>query len=177
MRSPSDDVFGDDTKENEKLLRVVGILTSRAMIDEDPLARKHALYMLGTTGDPCYTDIFIQSLYDPEKAVRSQATVALARIGTPVVPKVIELLNDKDWKVRYRAAEVLGLIKCSEAVPHLIGALSDKEDHVRYMAAKSLGKIKNPTALDPLRKCRGDENPYVQKMVEESIAIIEGKTL
>ena len=125
--------------------------------------------------DPSYADIFIRSLYDPEKAVRSQAAMSLVGIGIPVIPKVIPLLNDKDCKVRYRAAEVLGLIKSRDAVRSLVESLSDKKDHVRYMAAKSLGLIGDPAALEPLMKCRFDENPHVKKMAAKSITAMEGK--
>ena len=54
-------------KEDEKVFWALNILESTAISDKDPLARKYALYMLGTSGDPSYTDIFIQSFYDPEK--------------------------------------------------------------------------------------------------------------
>jgi len=174
MRIPGDEIITDDKKENERVLGALNILTSTTISDKDPLARKHALYMLGTSGDPSYADMFIRSLSDPEKAVRSQAAMSLAGIGIPVIPKVIPLLNDKDWKVRYRAAEVLGMIKSRDVVRPLVTALSDEKDHVRYMAAKSLGLIQDPAALIPLRNCRLDENPYVRKMVESVIIEIEG---
>jgi HEAT repeat protein len=129
--------------------------------------------MLGTSKDPSSTDIFIHTLYDPEKAVRNQAVLELVGIGAPVIQKIIPLLNDKDWKVRYRAAEVLGMLKTRDAVQPLTGSLSDEKDHVRYMAAKSLGSIEDPAALESLRKCLSDENPHVRKMVEKAIMGIE----
>ena len=173
-----DDESGiNKSKESEKVIQALNILESTAISDKDPLARKYALYMLGTSGDPSYTDIFIQSFCDPEKAVRGQAVLALVRIGTPSIPKVIPLLKNKDWKVRYRAAEVLGLLKCRDAVQPLIESLTDEKDHVRYMAAKSLGLIMDPAALEPLRNCRTDENPYVRKMVGRVIIEIEGENV
>jgi HEAT repeat protein len=177
MRTPGDEIITDDKKENEKVLRGLNILASTAISDKDPLARKYALYMLGTSGDSSYTDIFIQSFCDSEKAVRGQAAMSLAGIGIPVIPKVIPLLNDKEWKVRYRAAEVLGMIKSRDAVQPLIESLTDEKDHVRYMAAKSLGLIMDPAALEPLRNCRTDENPYVRKMVGRVIIEIEGENV
>ncbi len=175
MRPPGEIPTPDDTNENEKYSQAVYLLKSKALTNEDPLARKHALYLLGMTGDFQFADIFINSLHDPEKAVRSQAVQALVQIGLPVISPIVRLLNDKDWRVRYRAAEILGMIKGKEAVIPLIMALSDEKDHVRYMAAKSLCLIRDPQASEPLRTCLCDENHYVRRMAERAISTIEKK--
>jgi len=177
MRLPGDGQFDtpytDHVKEDVKYCRAIDILVSKASKDKDPLTRKHALYLLSMTGDLQFVDIFTNSLHDPEKAVRSQAAQALVQIGTPVFEKVVILLTDSDWRVRYRAAEILGMIKNRDAVKPLIQALTDEKDHVRYMAAKGLWLIKDPEALAPLRNCLNDENPYVRTMVKRAIAAIE----
>ena len=175
MRPPGDILTPDDSNENENYTQAVYLLKSKALTDEDPLARKHALYLLGITGDFQFADIFINSLHDPEKAVRSQAVQALVQIGLPVISPIVRLLNDKDWRVRYRAAEILGMIKGEEAVIPLIMALSDEKDHVRYMAAKSLCLIREPKAIEPLMICLCDENHYVRRMAERAISTIEKK--
>lgn len=164
-----------DSRDPEMLLgEAVKGMATRAMTAEDPLTRKHAIYLLAMTGNPVCTELFIRALRDPEKAVRAQATMALARIGEPAVGRLIELLCDPDWKVRYRAAEALGLMKEKRAVHPLIGLLSDEMDHVRYMAAKSLSMLNDPAALDPLNQCLKDENPYVRRMAETARTIITG---
>ena len=152
---------------------VKGMVT-RALTADDPLTRKHAIYMLGMTSNPDFLEIFIRALRDPEKAVRAQATLALVAIGRPALDPLIHLLDDPDWKVRYRAAEALGLLKEQGAVGPLIRQLSDEKDHVRYMAAKSLSLLKDPVALEPLTRCREDENPYVRRMAETGVEIIGG---
>ena len=173
MRTPQNDSPAKDHKENYPYSQALEVLSSKALIDKDPLARKHALFMLSMTNDPHFTDIFINSLHDPEKAVRSQAVQALVQIGTPVFEKVVILLTDSDWKVRYRAAEILGMMKNRDAVKPLIQALTDEKDHVRYMAAKGLWLIKDPEALAPLRNSLNDKNPYVRTMVKRAIAAID----
>jgi len=173
MKTPQNNPYKNDQKENYPYSQAIELLSSKALIDKDPLARKHALFMLSMTNDPHFTDLFINSLHDPEKAVRSQAVQALVQIGTPVFEKVVILLNDSDWRVRYRAAEILGMLKNRDAVKPLIQALTDEKDHVRYMAAKGLWLIKDPEALAPLRNSLNDENPYVRKMVKQTIAAIE----
>ncbi|NYT08229.1 MAG: HEAT repeat domain-containing protein, partial [Methanomicrobiales archaeon] len=126
------------------------------------------------TGNPACTELFIRALRDPEKAVRAQATIALAGVGEPAADRLIPLLDDPDWKVRYRAAEALGMMNEKKAVGPLIGLLSDEKDHVRYMAAKSLSLINDRAALEPLKKCQADKNPYVRRMAETAVSIISG---
>lgn len=165
----------NDLPDPEMLMgeAVKGIVT-RALTADDPLTRKHAIYMLGMTGNPDCMEIFIRALRDPEKAVRAQATLALVNLGTAASGPLINLLDDPDWKVRYRAAEALGLLKEQRAAAALIRRLSDEKDHVRYMAAKSLGMLKDPAAIEPLQRCQADENPYVRRIAGEALATISG---
>jgi HEAT repeat protein len=145
-------------------MKVTKLLTASVLSDEDPLVRKHAVYLIGIARNPDCIPILIQSLKDPEKGVRSQATQALAMMGEPAVKDLLAILNDPDWKVRYRTAEALGMIGDDKAASPLIELLSDKKDHVRYMAAKSLSILGNPDAREALQRCQMDENAYVRKM-------------
>jgi HEAT repeat protein len=140
------------------------LLSSRALRDEDPLTRRHAIYLLGLSRNRGCIPVFIAALRDPEKAVRNQATRALAAIGKPASPPLIVLLEDTDWKVRYRAAEALGIMKNRDATNPLIARLTDDKDHVRYMAVKALGEIGNKEAIIPLKAMLQDKNPYVQRV-------------
>lgn len=160
--------------EHEAFIQALAEISLKAVTDEDPIIRKHALYLLGTTADPLHADIFLQALRDPEKAVRNQAALALAGIGTQVVASLLALLPDPDWKVRYRATEILGMIEDTSATGPLIERLSDPKDHVRYMAAKSLGMIGDSAAREPLRQCLNDENSYVRKVAALSLEMITG---
>jgi len=144
-------------------------MASRAMFAEDPLTRKHAIYLLGTTRNPDCVAIFIKALRDPEKAIRAQATLALAIIGEPARDRLIVLLEDHDWKVRYRAAEALGMMVEKRAVRPLIERLSDEKDHVRYIAVKSLGEICPEDAIKSIEPLLNDENPYVRRMADSVI--------
>jgi HEAT repeat protein len=153
-----------DKSEDVSLDNMVEILSFRALHDNDPLTRRNALSLLGKTQDPDCIDTCIKAMRDPEKAVRCQAAHALAEIGEPASEKLILLLDDSDWRIRYRAAEALGHIKDKRAVTPLIKRLSDEKDHVRYMAAKSLGEIGAPETIDSILSVSNDENPYVRRM-------------
>jgi HEAT repeat protein len=140
------------------------LLASHALYDTDPLTRKHSVYLLGLSRNPEFIAVFTSALRDPEKAVRNQATLALATIGKPALSPLIVLLEDLDWRVRYRAAEALGMIRDKDATNPLIIRLTDDKDHVRYMAAKALGEIGNTEAINPLMLLLQDENPYVRRI-------------
>jgi HEAT repeat protein len=142
---------------------------------DDPDIRRYATYFLGQLKDKEQIGYFAVLLRDPDKGVREQATIALAASGQPGFDMVSELINDSDWKVRYRACEALGLMHNRDAVPHLMNALSDEKDHVRYMAAKSLGLIGEPDAELPLIERINDENNFVRKIVAVSLGKLGGK--
>lgn len=150
------------------LEKTLELLSFRALHDNDPLTRKHSVFMLGLAGDPRSIDTCIHAMRDPEKAVRAQASLSLAEIGGPAGEQILPLLSDPDWKVRYRAAEALGIMKEKRAVSPLVALLSDEKDHVRYMAVKSLCSIGNVAARDPIMACQQDENPFVRKMAEKA---------
>jgi HEAT repeat protein len=58
------------------------------------------------------------------------------------VPKLVEVLEDKDELVGSEAARALGKIGAEAAVPSLVVALSDApDDLVRASAAEALGQI------------------------------------
>jgi HEAT repeat protein len=120
------------------------------------------------TRNPVFVEIFIQALRDPEKAVRAQATHALAGMGELASERLITLLHDPDWKVRYRAAEALGMMNEKKAVRPLIALLSDEKDHVRYSAVQALGNMEAKESLEYLLNI-DDPNPYVMRMTESVI--------
>ncbi len=143
--------------------RIEELLVEQATSSVDPHVRRYSLYLLGRERDPHLKGLFLSALRDTDKGARAQAMAALADLGDTVVPDLISLLLDNDWKVRYRAAEALGKIRNRESVKALIEALSDEKDHVRYMAAKALGGTEDKGAVPPLIDRLGDGNMYVRK--------------
>jgi len=169
MQNPRDKLNGSENEFEENNARAIRLLANRALHDEDPLTRKHAIYLLCMARNPEDIETFVQALRDPVKEVRSQATRAMASMGEPAGETLIFLLNDPDWKVRYRAAEALGLMKLLKAKDPLIERLSDSRDHVRYMVVKALGEFGDADVLDSIRPCLRDENPYVRKIAMKII--------
>lgn len=130
--------------------------------------------MLPETGDD-RLNLLLPRLADPEKAVRAEAACGLAALGRAAIPACIALLQSDEWRVRYRAAEVLGLLGDGEAYPPLVAALGDEKDHVRYMAAKGLGLLGDPRAVAHLRGMQQDENEFVRRSAASSLGKIGGE--
>ncbi len=117
----------------------------------------------------------LSRLADPDKAVRAEAMQGLVAIGRPAVPACIALLQNADWRVRYRAAEALGLIGDAAAYAPLTAALGDEKDHVRYMAAKGLGLLGDPGAVSHLAAVQRDSNEFVRRSAAGSLGRIGGE--
>jgi HEAT repeat protein len=169
--SRSDEDDGNRLTETAELA-----LGERGAKGEDPHLRRYSLHLLGSLHDPRYLDLFVRALHDPDKGVREQAGRALASLGRPAIGRCFDLLTDPDWKVRYRAAEALGLSGVPEARRGLLVTITDEEDHVRYMGAKGLGLLGSGADAGPLAGLLTDKNPYVRTMAARSLGKIGGET-
>jgi HEAT repeat protein len=115
------------------------------------------------TQDSAEIHRLVMLLSDQDKEVRARATYDISKSGNAAVGPLGDLLRNGNWKIRYRAAEGLGLIGDSRAVPILVPLLCDPKDHVRYMAAKSLGLIGKDVPVQPLIGRLSDENEFVRR--------------
>jgi HEAT repeat protein len=86
--------------------------------------------------------------------------------------RLIEMLNDKDWPVRYEAAKGLAELKKEIAIEPLVGCLKDSNWQVRARAAESLGKLGNPMAIAPLVALADDRDTLVRAKVKEAIVLL-----
>jgi HEAT repeat protein len=148
------------------------VLKRSAIECPDPHARRYSILLLSRDKDPDLLPVYVAGLKDEDKGVREQAARALAELGSPAAAPLMDLIQDKEWRVRYRAAEALGLMGYGPGTQALIGALQDEKDHVRYMAAKSLGLIGDPASLEPLIERLSDDNEFVRRIAAVSLAKI-----
>jgi HEAT repeat protein len=117
------------------------------------------------------------ALADDSAAVRTQAALALGRIGPPaaaVAPGLIGLLKDADETVRCQAAEALGQVggDAGATVAALVELLQDASAPVKAAAARALGALKKAAApavpaLVPLLQ---DREESVRAAAAEAIA-------
>ncbi|MCS7252759.1 MAG: HEAT repeat domain-containing protein [Armatimonadota bacterium] len=89
-----------------------------------------------------------------EKLFKDYADVAVEPVG--------KLLSDKDARVRYAAAVMLGNFAKSGGIVYLREARKDEDAKVRAAVAEALGKIKGGEATRTLIEMVRDENTDVQ---------------
>ena len=106
--------------------------------------------------------------------VRSDAILALEKLGKPALTVIQAALTDHDWFVRATAANALGRIQDAKAVEGLISILSDEEWFVRERAAEALSKIGEP-AVEPLVCALKDGNGLVRERAAEILGKIGSK--
>ncbi len=116
--------------------------------------------------------VLIQELHHPDKEHRAATVQKIVQHGEGAIEPLVKLLNDPDWRIRYRAAETLGLLRSRQQVQDLIQSCDDEKDHVRYMAAKALGMIKDIRAVPTLIHLLSDEHQYTRGIAATGLAAI-----
>ena len=156
--------------------RAVEPLITTLLKDEDKFARLKAAEALGKIKDPRAVGALLaaikdcQRYFDVEVDWSIAAADALAKIGSPAVNPLLEVLKHDDNAMRYMATVVLAKIKDPRAVVPLIAALKDDNPEVRQAAAFVLGKIKDRRALDPLIAAMNDIDERVKLVVAVELA-------
>lgn len=117
------------------------------------------------------------ALADSSAAVRTQAALALGRIGAPAAaatPALRELLKDADETVRCHAAKALGQVGGSDGatVTALVELLQDPSPPVKTSAAHALGALQEAAApaLSALVPLLQDREEAVRTAAAEAIA-------
>lgn len=127
--------------------------------------RKMAAEHLADIGDvraiPALIDTFKDGVWDVEIA----AIKALADIGKPAIPTLIEKLKDTDSVIRADSARALGFMSkkghdISDAVSTLIDALNDNDEDVRLCTIETLGNVADAKVAHALVGVLGDEEVY-----------------
>ena len=82
-------------------------------------------------------------------------------------------LGHRDYEVRMRAVERLGVLLTENSAPReLIGMLEDNDDLVRVAAAETLGRIGDREALPDLWKAINDSSSLVRSYVAQAIGML-----
>jgi HEAT repeat protein len=113
------------------------------------------LFLFGQCSDPRDVSTVREHLAHPTWYVRLQAATALGKMGVEEdEPRLVRLLDDDHWWVRYRAAEALSNLPwmTPEKLVDLCSALSTIEAHehlLPFMAQTNVGKAGPASALAP----------------------------
>ncbi len=86
---------------------------------------------------------------------------ALARIGAPAKPALLEALKAEDNGLRIGAAKALGAMTEKDAIPGLIENLGYGDEAVRNEAVEALGLIGKP-AVTPLAESLGSQDAKIR---------------
>ena len=120
-----------------------------ALDNTDWIVRMHAAKALGRIKHASATGPLIPLLQDKVKAVREEATTALAEIGDPAFPSLLEALKHSEWLVRLHAVEALGKSRSAEAVEPLLWALfNDHDQAIREDVVRALGQLGDGRAVE-----------------------------
>ena len=138
----------------------------KALDDYDWQVRKYAAVSLGKMRDERAIPILLKAMDDEDADVRWKAMLALGKLGEIAVNPLIKTLQNKNWRVRAKSAEVIGKIGGEDALNALINLLlGNKRDNnrlVRGKTAEALGRIGDERALEALKHAQKDEYKYVR---------------
>lgn len=123
------------------------------------------------------TDVLELRMRLEHESISKEAAIALAQIGLPAVPALLDCLMHTDANLRLGAARTLGWMgpKARLAVPKLTEILADKLPEVRGQAAFALGQIgpearqSMPALLDLLK----DKDALVRVHAADAVWQIE----
>jgi len=120
-----------------------------ALASPDWIVRMHAAKALGRIRDPEAIGGLVPRLQDSVKAVREEASAALAAIGEAALPSLLAALTHSEWLVRLHAVEALGKTRSTEGVVPLLSVLFNDQDRaVREDAVRALGQIGDARAVE-----------------------------
>ena len=111
----------------------------------------------------------ISALHAPDPKDRTDASRALAGIGSAASSRLIALLEDNRSDVSVEAGLTLGAIQDRAIVPQLLELSRDENDWVRRGSIIALGGIGDLSACPRLMDALDDANPDVQNDAAEAL--------
>jgi len=122
--------------------RVLGVALS-ALKDSSRDVRSQAARLLGNFQDGGSIEPLIEAMTDSHWSVRESIEIGLVNFSERAVPKLIEALNHRSWRTRFRAARLLGEIGDTRAIEHLENLLAKKGERtkVKQVIRDALDKL------------------------------------
>ncbi len=114
---------------------------------------RRAARRLGELGDKRAVEALLAAFSRPTTPDDVRYGIVEALLALQSAPDVLALagaLRHHDWRVRHRAAAVLGQIEARWAVPGLAALLEDEDPRVRRVAEAALRRIDSPLARQTL---------------------------
>jgi HEAT repeat protein len=157
----------------------------KALNHPQPFVRRSAervlaalVHPLEYSADEDYSTMYVYTLApalepeEEEEEVRSSTENPLCESGSDI-PGLLQLIEDSNSDVRWRAAEALGKIDPEKAIPGLLQLIEDSNSYVRWRAAEALGKIGSEKAVPGLLQLIEDSDLYVRWRAAEALGKID----
>ena len=109
--------------------------------DQDAGIRQCAALGLRKQPDPQALHTLVSALNDADPLVASLAGDALAAIGAPAVPALLEVLHDGPQNTRLEAVRALAKIGDHRSIPALFAALQEDSQLMEYWANEGLERM------------------------------------
>ena len=146
--------------------------------ENPPRIREKAVWTLSDIAMPAARVVpaLISVLSDPGENVRVAGSIALAQLGEPAVPFLIEALAAASMETRLHVAYALGEIgrqldgepPLPAILAALIDSLTDAEWNVRRLVVRALATIGAPAVL-PLREALNGRDKELRGMAERAL--------
>ena len=140
--------------------------------------RRVAAERLGKLGDARAIEPLIHaSGRGGGERAKNAAITALARIGKPAIPLLVEtILHDRTSKLRRAsAAASLGLIGDRTTIPHLLKATKDPSIDVRLHTVVALAQFRDSAAIPYLIKALSDESGGVRIQAANALGLLRSR--
>lgn len=144
----------------------------RHVSDPDSSVRNYVIQALGALERLEVVPFLVQALKDPNDEVFASAAEALGRIGKPVVPELIKILQESSDDARCVAAWQLGEIRDRRAIEPLVEIVrAYPNDDVKALSIWALGEIgEGPqSVMEALFWAKAQQEPEVRLRAELAI--------
>jgi len=131
--------------------------------DTDAHVRLEVVEALGTMRAAGVSDFVLDTLIDPNPAIRAAALKSIAALEPEQFVAVLSALDpDPVWSVRAAVATVLGTLPPDVALPGLTAMLGDADPRVIPAVLESLVKLRAPNVTEVLLQRLKSEDPAVR---------------
>ncbi len=149
-------------------------LVRRLLSGADAAAR--AARLLARMPHASLVEPLLAALDRPEAQVRERAVEALASAGDDrAVPRLVDMVFDRNREVRQSAAGALGQFNDRRAVPRLVEGLRDPRSDVRKNCAILLARSGDASIVPDLIPVAGDSVPSVRANASAALEELTGQ--
>ena len=114
---------------------------------------------------------------DAAKSLREYTKTLRGSQTDRIVERLVEILGDDDWIMRWATAEALASLGNKKAVPALMKAVHDDNWMVRIAVVRGLMEFKDRKAVKALLELVGDESSLVREAVAEALGALGDTTV